>query len=585
MDIFRKLTWFFKEQKAMYIRGLLALMMTAFLNMIPPFLIGYTVNQIVAHSLTPLKLALILLGVGAEAVTLYAFRYIWAVHIWGGATYLERKLRQRLYMHFMHMDTKFYQKYRTGDLMTRATNDLIQIRQVAGMGILTLVDSLTTGMVTIITMAFVVDWRLTLVAILPFPLLAIMSIKLGHRMHNAFGDQQRAFSKLSDKVQESLSGMKAIKTLGQEAQDIEDFNAHNGALMKAYKKVELVSALYDPLTTMIIVLAYVVTIVYGGWMVLHHQINIGQLVSFISYLSMLIWPMFAIGQLFNIIERGNASYDRVMDILSNESHIKEATQPVTIPAQGDVHFAIKQFQYPDDPEIALQDIDVTVAAGHTLGIVGQVGAGKTSLLKLLLRQYDNYDGVITLNGADIRQFPQDTYLRAIGYVPQEGFLFSTSIKENIRFACPDASDEQVQAAAQKAAFHDDIMKMPAGYETEVGEHGISLSGGQRQRLAIARALLIDPEILILDDSLSAVDARTEAAILDVLKRERANKTTIIAAHRMSSVMNAENIIVFDNGQIKERGTHSELLAKHGWYAMIYQQQQHGMSETTEGGEA
>lgn len=582
MDIFRKLTWFFKEQKATYIRGLIALALTAFLNMIPPFLIGYTVNQIVNHGLTPLKLALILVGVAAEAITLYAFRYIWAVHIWGGATILERSLRQRLYMHFMGMDTKFYQTYRTGDLMTRATNDLTQIRQVAGMGILTLVDSVMTGSVTIITMAIVVDWRLTVIAILPFPLLALMSIKLGHRMHSAFGDQQRAFSKLSDKVQESLSGMKAIKTLGQEAEDVADFKAHNQDLMQAYKKVEFVSALYDPLTTMIIVLAYVVTIIYGGWMVLHHVINIGQLVSFISYLSMLIWPMFAIGQLFNIIERGNASYDRVMNILENESHIIETAHPTTTPAKGDLHFDIKTFHYPDDAEIALKNIDVTVKAGETLGIVGQVGAGKTTLLKLLLRQFDNYDGLITLNNTDIRQFSQDAYLGAIGYVPQEGFLFSDTIKENIRFARPEATDDEVEAAAKKAAFHDDIMKMPDGYATEVGEQGISLSGGQRQRLAIARAMIVDPEILILDDSLSAVDARTEAAILQVIKTERANKTTIIAAHRMSSVMNAEDIIVFDHGEVKERGTHAELLAKQGWYAMIYQQQQHAVSE---GGEA
>lgn len=582
MDIFRKLTWFFKEQKATYIRGLLALSMTAFLNMIPPFLIGYTVNQIVNHGLTSFKLALILLAIAAEAITLYSFRYIWAVHIWGGATILERTLRQRLYMHFMGMDTKFYQTYRTGDLMTRATNDLTQIRQVAGMGILTLVDSVLTGSVTIITMALVVDWRLTIVAILPFPLLALMSIKLGHRMHTAFSDQQQAFSKLSDKVQESLSGMKAIKTLGQESQDIDDFNNHNQQLMKTYKKVEFVSALYDPLTTMIIVLAYLVTIIYGGWMVLHRVINIGQLVSFISYLSMLIWPMFAIGQLFNIIERGNASYDRVMDILDNQSHIKDATVPTTVPATGDLHFAIKKFHYPDDDEIALSDIDITVKAGATLGLVGQVGSGKTTLLKLLLRQYDYYDGNITLNNVDIRDFSQDTYLGAIGYVPQEGFLFSDTIKENIRFARPDATDAEVQNAAQKASFHDDILKMPDGYETEVGEQGISLSGGQRQRLAIARALIVNPEILILDDSLSAVDARTEASILNILKAERANKTTIISAHRMSSVMNAEDIVVFEQGQIKERGTHTKLLQQNGWYAMIYQQQQHAV---TEGGEA
>lgn len=581
MEIFRKLTWFFKEQQAMYIRGLIALLVTTFLNMLPPFLIGYTVNQIVAHELTATKLGLILIVLAIQAGLLYGCRYIWASHIWGGATILERLLRQKLYMHFMGMDTKFYQKYRTGDLMTRATNDLTQIRQVAGSGILMFADSVVTGTVTIITMAFVVDWRLTVIAILPFPLLAVMSIKLGHKMHNAFAEQQRAFSRLSDKVQESLSGMKAIKTLGQEDQDIQDFIKHNEKLKHAYQKIELVGSLYDPATTMIIVLAYVITIIYGGWLVLSQGINIGQLVSFIAYLSMLIWPMFAIGQLFNVIERGNASYDRVMDILANTSHIVEVKNPVALPANGDLHFAIKNFKYPNDDQLALKDIDVTIPNGSTLGIVGPVGAGKTTLLKLLLRQFDSYDGQITLADIDIRQFSQDQYLGALGYVPQEGFLFSDTIKANIRFSRPTATDAEVEAAAKQAAFHEDILKMPAGYDTQVGEQGISLSGGQRQRLAIARALIVNPEILILDDALSAVDARTEATILAVLKKQRAHKTTIIASHRMSSVMNAENIIVFDHGTITERGTHTMLLANPLWYAMIYHQQH----ASKQGGEA
>lgn len=581
MDIFRKLTWFFKEQKTTYIRGLLALLATTFLNMLPPFLIGYTVNQIVAHELTVTRLGLILIGLAAQAGLLYLCRYIWAIHIWGGATILERSLRQKLYMHFMGMDTKFYQTYRTGDLMTRATNDLTQIRQVAGSGILMFADSVITGTVTIITMAFVVDWRLTLIAILPFPLLAVMSVKLGHKMHDAFAQQQRAFSRLSDKVQESLSGMKAIKTLGQEAQDIEDFREHNEKLKHAYQRIEFVGSLYDPSTTMIIVLAYVITIIYGGWLVLNQGINIGQLVSFIAYLSMLIWPMFAIGQLFNIIERGNASYDRVMDILGNTSHIIETKHPVALPTKGTLKFVIKDFKYPDDTQRALKDIDITIPNGSTLGIVGPVGAGKTTLLKLLLRQFDSYNGQITLGDIDIRQFSQDQYLGALGYVPQEGFLFSDTIKANIRFSRPEATDAEVELAARQAAFHEDILKMPAGYDTEVGEQGISLSGGQRQRLAIARALIVNPDILILDDALSAVDAQTEAAILKVVKTQRAYKTTIIAAHRMSSVMNAENIVVFDHGTIVERGTHKALLANNGWYATIYHQQH----VSAKGGEA
>lgn len=575
MDIFRKLGWFFKEQRNNYIRGVLDLVMTALLNMLPPFFIGYTVNLIVDHQLTLGKLTGILVILVADALLLYFFRYLWATHIWGGATILEKILRKRLYAHFMQMDEQFYHKYRTGDLMARATNDLNQVRNVAGGGILTFADSIIGGSVTIVTMMVVVDWRLTLIAILPFPLLALMSRQLGRKMHSAFGAQQDEFSTLNNKVQESLSGMKAIKTLGQEQADLADMTKQNRKLLTAYKRVEFVAALYDPFTSMIIVLAYVVTIIYGGWMVLHHVINIGQLVSFIAYISMLIWPMFAIGRLFNIIERGHASYDRVMEVLNEKTTIIDDPSGLKATPHGDLAIDIVNFTYPDevDEQPALQNVHATIKAGETLGLVGRVGAGKSSLMKLLLRQFDDYTGSITIAGTDIKHYAMDSYIPALGYVPQENFLFSTTIRDNIRFADPSISDEAVEVAAKKAALHDDILLLPKGYDTEVGEHGISLSGGQRQRLAIARALIIDPEVLILDDALSAVDARTETAILATLKAERANKTTIIAAHRISSVMQAENILVFDHGKIAERGTHQQLLHVDGWYADMYHRQQ------------
>lgn len=574
MEIFKKLGWFFKMEKATYIRGVLDLLMTALLNMLPPYLIGYTVNLIVARTLTMSRLTLIIGSLLIDTILLYYFRYRWAVHIWGGATKLEQILRRKLYEHFMQMDASFYHKYRTGDLMTRATNDLTQVQQVAGSGILTFADSIIGGSVTILSMIFVVNWRLTLVAILPFPLLAIMSLQLGRQMHRAFGEQQAEFSKLNNKIQESLSGMKAIKTLGQEAADIADMDTHNQALLKKYKKIEFYASLYDPLTTMIIVLAYVITIIYGGMMVLNQTINIGQFVSFIAYIGMLIWPMFAIGRLFNIIERGHASYDRVMAILAEKTSIIDAPNPIPTDPQGALVLNISAFKYPDESQQpALTKIKATVHAGETLGIVGRVGAGKTSIMKLLLRQSDAYTGEITLGGIDIRKYPLDNYLAKIGYVPQENFLFSTSIFENIRFSKPTATEAEVIQAAKTAALHTDITLMPAGYQTEVGEHGISLSGGQRQRLAIARALLIDPEVLILDDALSAVDARTENAILTNLLAKRAHKTTIIAAHRLSSVKHAANILVLDHGAIVEQGSHPELLAQNGWYATIFEQQQ------------
>jgi len=324
----------------------------------------------------------------------------------------------------------------------------------------------------------------------------------------------------------------------------------------------------------VMTISYVVMVTYGGSLVTNQTITIGQLVSFSTYLGLLVWPMFGLGQLFNVLERGNASYMRVQEILAEKSAIIEDESGRETLAHGDVTINIDEFKYPDDETTtALSDVHLTIKAGETLGLVGRVGAGKTTLIKLLLRQFDDYQGNITVGGFDIKQYKLKAYLKAIGYVAQENFLFSTTVLDNIRFADLTKTREEVEAAAKKAAFHDDVLGFPAGYETEVGEHGVSLSGGQKQRLAIARALIVDPEILILDDALSAVDARTEKQILGALKAERQDKTTIIAAHRISSVMNADEIIVFDDGQIKERGTHAELLALNGWYAHMYAQQQ------------
>lgn len=283
--------------------------------------------------------------------------------------------------------------------------------------------------------------------------------------------------------------------------------------------------------------------------------------------------MFAVGMLFNTMERGNASYDRVMELLNQQSAIIDAKRGIEQRPHGDIQYQIKQFNYPNDAGTSLSNVDFTLKAGQTLGIVGRVGAGKSTIMKLILREFDQYEGHITYGGHDIKQYALDSYLPALGYVPQDSFLFSNTIRENIRFADPTVSQAVVEAVAAKSDLSGQIASMPAGYDTQVGEEGISLSGGQRQRLAIARALLINPELLILDDALSAVDAETEAEILANLKAERADKTTIIAAHRLSSVMNADEIIVLDAGHVVERGTHAQLMTQHGWYQKMFTRQQ------------
>lgn len=574
MGIFKKLSWFFKKQKRRYLIGIIFLLLTALTNLIIPRTIGQFADWVNQKQLTQTHVLVALTILLAAGLGQYLFRYGWRNQIWGGAADLEKKLRSQLFWHYLNMDEMFFKRHRIGDLMALSTNDISAVQNVAGVGILTLADSVITGGMTIIAMILFVDWKLTVVAILPLPLLAVMAYFLGKKLHDRFSQSQAAFSQLSNKTQESMTGIKVIKTFGQESEDIADFNRLVDRTISLNRKVNLIDAMFDPLTGFIIGLTFVITILSGSHLVINHVITIGQLISFVGYINALIWPMFAIGRLFNVLERGNASYDRIQNILQEKSLITESQQGLTELNRGELHFKVQSFTYPDGEQPVLKNVHFELTPGKTLGIVGRVGAGKSTIIKLILRRFDDYQGLITIDGHDIHDYSLDTLLSNIGYVPQNSFLFSTSVKNNIRFSDYSSNDALVRQAAQEGVIDEDIQHLSQGYQTLVGERGISLSGGQKQRVSIARALLSSPKILILDDSTSAVDAKTEVEINQNMQRfSNAQQSRIIITQRLRSVMKADEILVLEAGQVIQRGTHQQLLQTPGWYQQMWQRQQ------------
>lgn len=574
VEIFQKLSWFFHKQKRRYFIGIIFLALTAVTNLIIPRTIGQFADWTNQHQLTQKHILIALAAILIAGIGQYLFRYGWRNQIWGGAADLEQQLRSQLFWHYLNMDEMFFKRHRVGDLMARSTNDISAVQNVAGVGILTLADSIITGGMTMVAMVLFVDWKLTLVAILPLPLLAVMAWYLGAKLHSRFSQSQAAFSQLSNKTQESMTGIKVIKTFGQEKEDIADFNQQVAHTIDINRKVNLIDAMFDPLTGLIIGLTFVITILYGSHLIIEHIISIGQLISFVGYINALIWPMFAIGRLFNVLERGNASYDRIQSILQEQSLITENSQGLTKVQRGELQFKIQSFSYPDGQTPVLTNIHFELNPGKTLGIVGRVGAGKSTIIKLILRRFDSYRGKIILDNHDIRDYSLNALLSNIGYVPQNSFLFSTTVKNNIRFADYDSEDKKVQQAAQEGAIDEDIQNFNQGYQTLVGERGISLSGGQKQRVSIARALLTAPKILILDDSTSAVDAKTEVEINQNMRRlGNDQQSRIIITQRLRSVMDADEILVLENGQIIQRGTHQKLLQSPGWYQDMWKRQQ------------
>jgi ATP-binding cassette subfamily C protein len=573
MKVFFNLAWFFKQEKRAYIIGIIMLFGVALLELVAPRVLGIVVDEINSGTLTSEKLLNWVILLVVVGITMYILRYLWRIMIFGSSLKLARQLRKNLYEHFTKMSPSFYQSRRTGDLMAHATNDIQAIQQTAGSGVLTLVDSLAVGGCVLVAMGFTISWKLTLLSLIPMPIVAISTNYYGTLLHRRFHKAQQSFSEINDKVQESMSGMKVIRSLGQEKEDLQAFRKKSEDVVHKNMLVARIDSLFDPTISLIVGFSFLIAICYGSLLVVRGELTVGELVTFTTYLGTLVWPMLAFGWLFNIMERGRASYDRVEKIFSQTSDVVNKENAIHAIASGDVSFAVDSFSYKKNELLNLKDIYFNLRKGETLGVVGRTGAGKTTLLKCLIREYDHFNGELKVGERDIRDLTLHGVRSAISYVPQDHFLFSASIGENIAFGKADATYKEISRAADIACIHNDIFQFPEGYDTVVGERGVSLSGGQKQRISIARALLTNAEILILDDCLSAVDAKTEETILTALKRERAEKTTIITAHRLSAIQHANLILVIDEGRVMQRGTHEQLMKENGWYKEMYESQQ------------
>lgn len=573
-DVLSKLSWFFKQEKKRYIIAIIVLLIANVVEVIPPWLIGQTIDAVNLKTLNASTFNWIMLVFLITIILSYVINFLWRYLLFNGSQLLESIMRRKLMAKFLTMSPGFYEKNRTGDLMAKATNDLSAIRMTVGFGILTLVDS-TTYMITIIaTMAVLVSWKLTLAALLPLPFLAIIEQKLGKMIHELYIVSQDAFGEMNDSVLESIEGVRVSKAFAQEENLNERFRRMTTDVVNKFIHVEKLDALFKPLTIIITALSFMIALGYGSFLVNQGEITVGALISFNVYLNMLIWPMFAIGMLFNIMQRGNASLDRVMETLDAQDTLMEPIDHV-VPDDHNVAFEAVTFQYPSSETVNLSNISIHLDTGDTLGIVGPTGSGKTTLIKQILKEYPLGRGVITLGNVNLDRLTKKEVRDKIGYVSQENILFSRTIRENIKFGKDDATEEEIAEAIRLANFNEDIKRLPSGLDTLVGEKGIAISGGQKQRISIARAMIKNPDILILDDSLSAVDAKTETAIIENIESSRKGKTTIISTHRLSAVQHAEHIVVLAEGVIVQEGTHDELIAQNGWYKEQFDRQQLG----------
>lgn len=535
-----------------------------------PFVIGQGIDSL-THGFrmrTLLLFAGLLMGL---SLAKGLFQYWMRVVLISISRDVEYEIRNDLFAALVRLSADFFGRSRTGDIMARATNDLNAVRMMLGPGVMYWMETIFTLIFSIAVMASV-DWRLTLIALLPAPLTSFVVIFFGRRIHDRFEKIQAMFSDISSRVQENLSGVRVVRAYAQEASEMRRFEELNLHYIRENLGLARLSSFFMPLLQALIALTFLIVLWAGGVQLLEHHITIGNFVMFNTYMGTLIWPMIALGWVVNLMQRGTASWKRIAELLDQKPSIAAPSSPVALtrPVRGDIRLEDVTVSF--DGSAALSNVSLHAGAGATIAVVGHTGSGKTTLVNLIPRLLDPSKGRVLLDGVDLRELDPGEVRRVIGFVPQETFLFSATLAQNIAWGVKDASDEQILRAAELAGLGPDIASFPNGLETVIGERGLTLSGGQKQRAAIARALLRDPRILILDDALASVDTITEERILNGLASVMRGRTTILISHRVSTVRQADRIFVLEHGEVVEQGSHAELVSAGGYYAELYQKQ-------------
>ncbi len=605
MSTFKFIWQYIKRHKWQFAGGLLALFVVDFANIYIPQLTAAVTDGLTNHSLDMDGVWFYIYSILGVGASITVGRFMWRFFFFGASRSIEMEIRNDMFSHLEKMSVEYYNDHKTGDLMTRFTSDLNAIRMALGPAVISAFDATVMALMVIYKMFFFVDVRLTLLAIIPMIFIAIGQIYYGKLIKARFKERQEAVSELTDYVQESFSGVRVIKSFVRERAELRAFAKANAKAMNKNLNVVKLQAVVMPLLDVVIGLSSLITLIYGGYLAITGEITLGKFIAFNQYISMLVWPMLACGEAINMFSQGAASIKRVQDVFEVEPEIIDSANTEQITAiKGDVSFNNLTFAHRGSNEPILKDIKLDIDAGTTLAVIGRTGNGKTTLVNLLLRLYNTKTGMIFIDGMDINIIPLKVLRENIAYVPQDNFLFSDTLRRNIEFgaegyeigeASKKITDKKeigkegienegiekdaignmhnIVKATKAACIHDNIISFPDGYETIVGERGVTLSGGQKQRSSIARALMKDAPILILDDALSAVDTDTEEKILRNLKENRRGKTTIIIAHRISTIQNADVIMVLEDGEAVEIGNHAELMEMNGIYKDMFDKQQ------------